>query len=245
MAVISSSVSAGTENRIDPEAEQILRSMSAYMGGVSSFKVNADVDHEILDTTGRKLQLTSSVNIAVNRPGNLFVHRQGPVADVELFFDGSMLTIHGKGLNIYTQLGASGSIDDAIGQLRAETGIDAPGGDLLFADPYPGLVDGLVSAVYMGSAFVNGVECHHLAVREEQVDWQLWVQAGNRPLPMKYIITSKWITGAPQYSVRFRDWNIEASVSAEQFRFSAPDGARKLDSIPVDEMGEFNLEGDR
>ncbi len=38
---------------------------------------------------------------------------------------------------------------------------------------------------------MNGIECHHLAFRAEKVDWQVWVQAGDTPLPMKYLIISK------------------------------------------------------
>ena len=60
---------------------------------------------------------------------------------------------------------------------------------------------------------------------------------------MKYIITSKWITGAPQYSIRFREWDTAPSFEAGQFNFTAPEGARKLDSIPVNEVGEFMIEG--
>jgi hypothetical protein len=88
-----------------------------------------------------------------------------------------------------------------------ETGLNAPGADLLFSDPYAILSAGIESSVYIGIAYVNGIACHHLAFREAKVDWQLWVQTGDEPFPMKYIITSKWVTGAPQYEVRLREWN--------------------------------------
>ena len=69
------------------------------------------------------------------------------------------------------------TIDDAIATVRTETGLDAPGADLLYADPYPGLVDGVLSGTYLGTAHVDGIESHHLAFRQTKVDWQLWVQA--------------------------------------------------------------------
>jgi hypothetical protein len=75
------------------------------------------------------------------------------------------------------------------------------------------------------------------------VDWQLWVQHGDTPLPMKYVITTKWLTGAPQYAVRFRNWDTAPEVSAEQFAFSAPEGARELDEISVDAAGELMANG--
>jgi len=59
---------------------------------------------------------------------------------------------------------------------------------------------------------------------------------------MKYIITTKWVTGAPQYSIRFRDWNTKPQIKANQFAFSVPKGAKKLETIPVNEVGELMIE---
>ena len=101
----------------------------------------------------------------------------------------------------------------------------------------------MVSSAYLGTDYVNGVECHNLAFRQAKTDWQLWVRVGDAPLPMKYIITTKWVTGAPQYSVRFRDWNTAPQFEADRFEFSAPEGARKLETIAVNEMGELMIEG--
>jgi len=68
---------------------------------------------------------------------------------------------------------------------------------------------------------------------------QLWVKAGDEPLPMKYVITAKWQTGAPQYEIRLRDWDTKPIIKADQFSFSVPDGAIKLKTIMVNETGEF------
>ena len=202
----------------------------------------SDVDHEILDLAGQKLQLSASEILTVERPGRLHVSRQGPIAEVELFFDGKVVTIHGKNLNAYAQIDSPGTIDNAIQTVRAETGLDAPGAELLYADPYPGLVTDVMSGAYLGTAFVNGVECHHLAFRAAKVDWQLWVQYGDKPLPMKYVITSKWMTGAPTHSVRFRDWDTKPRIEPVRFAFSAPEGAKKLEAVPVGELGEIMIE---
>ena len=78
-----------------------------------------------------------------------------------------------------------GTIDDALDTLHVEIGLDAPGADLFYADPYISLSSGVVSSAYLGTDYVNGVECHHLAFREAKTDWQLWVQVGDAPLPMK------------------------------------------------------------
>ncbi len=228
---------------VDPDADQILRSMSNYLGGLSAFSANADIDNEIIDLDGQKLQFSSSGEIVFQRPGNLRMNRQGAIAHMELIYDGKELTLFGRKLNVYFQLDRPGSTDLAIDTLRNEIGLAAPGADLFYDDPYAGLLDGVVSGHYLGTAFVNGVACHYLTFREARVDWQLWVRAEGDPLPMKYIITTKWVTGAPQYSVRFRDWNTAPTIDPGLFDFTAPEGAIKLETVQTDEMGELVIEG--
>lgn len=228
---------------VDAEAEKILRAMSSYLGGLQSFTVKGDVDDEIITLEGQKLQLSSSASLAVERPNHFHAHRQMPLADIEAIFDGQTLTLHGKGRKVYVQFEVPGTIDEAVTYLRAETGLDAPAGDLFYADPLPGLMTDVTSGAYLGTAYVNGIECHHLAFRAPKVDWQIWVQTGDRPLPMKYVIASKWITGSPSYSVRFRDWDTAPAIEASRFTFAPPEGTQRLEDLPVDLMGGLLIEG--
>lgn len=62
---------------IDPDADKILQSMSSYLGGLSAFSMSADVDNEIVDLAGQKLQLSSGATIIIERPENLYIHKQG------------------------------------------------------------------------------------------------------------------------------------------------------------------------
>lgn len=227
---------------VDPDADRILRSMSTYLGGLSTFSMNVDGGYEIVDFAGQKLQLNSSGKIIVERPGKLYVHRRGPFADMVFIFDGKTLTLNEKSRNVYAQIKSPGAIEDAIRTIHAETGLKTPAGDLLYTDSYTGLVTDVTKGAYLGSAYVNGVECHHLAFRAARVDWQLWVQTGDTPLPMKYVITTKWVTGAPQYSVQFQDWNTKPQINADQFAFSTPQGARRLETIRASKIGEIMKE---
>jgi hypothetical protein len=222
-----------------PDPDAILQSMSTYLAETEALSVNADIDFEIVTRNGEKLQFSSFATAIVQRPDQFHIQRQGMVANADLIFDGETLTVYGNRNNVYTQRDVPGTIDDAIRAFELETGIPAPGGDLLFADPYAVLSTGVESSTYMGTAYVNGIECHHLAFREDDVDWQLWVQVGDQPLPMKYVITSKWITAAPQYEIRLRDWNTNPQITAQQFTFSAPEGATRLEDLPANELAEF------
>jgi len=239
-------IPAMSADNIDPEADKVLKSMSDYLGSLAAFSMNADIDNEIIDLEGQKLQFSSSAKIVIERPGNLYFHRQGAYADAEIKSNGKMLTLYGKSKNAYIQVDSPGNTDKAFDILETEIGIDAPGSDLLLANPYPSLIDGITSSAYLGTAYVNGIECHYLTFRAAKIDWQLWVQVGKKPLPMKYIITTKWVTGAPQYSLRFREWNTEPQINKDQFSFSVPKGAKKLETIPsVNVIGELMIEEDK
>jgi hypothetical protein len=224
---------------LNRDADEILRSMSTFLAGTKSFSVSADISNEFITLDAQKLQLNGQATVLVERPSRFYAARKGRFADAELIFDGNKLTIYGKTLNSYVQKDLAGTIEQAISALESASGVSLPGADLLFPDPYAVLSSGITSSGYYGRAYVGGVQCHHLAFRTEKVDWQIWVKDGDEPLPMKYVITSKWMAGAPQYSVELSNWDLKPVIPVDRFGFVAPQGAKKLEALAVDEAGEF------
>lgn len=233
-------MSAG--DNIDAAADKVLRAMSAYLSGLQKVSVQADVDIEVVMTDGQKLQLTSLVDIALERPGKLHVSRKGAYADAQILINGQKVTLHVASHNAYVQLESAGSIDAALDTLGQGTDLDAPAADLFRSDPYDKLTMELTSGGYLGTTFVNGEECHYMAFRSDVADSQIWVRTGDRPLPMKYIVTSKWTTGAPQYAVRFRNWDTDPTLAASRFEFTPSPADRSLETLPINQVGEFSLE---
>lgn len=228
---------------IDPDADKILKSMTNYLADLKAFTAEYDVDNEVVDRAGQKLQYSASGTITVQRPGKLHITRRGAFVDGELTFDGKTISLYGKDANIYAQIESPGpTIDEAIEEVRVATGIDAAGADLILGDAYTSLVTEAEKGVHVGIGYVGGVECDHLAFRDPSVDWQIWIQKGERPLPMKYVITTKWVTGAPQYMIRFRNWNVDPQLESKMFEFSPVAGAKKIEQVQADEIGELTGE---
>jgi hypothetical protein len=225
---------------IDPEADRILKSMSSYLATTKAFSLNAEVALEVVTKNGQKLQLMSSETVVLQRPSRFHIHVKGMVADAEFVFDGKTLTLYGRRPNVYVQKDVPGIVDDAFRAFEFETGLPASGADLLFSDPYAVLAEGVESGAYLGTAYVDGVECHHLAFREDRVDWQLWVRAGDRPLPVRYVITSKLQAAAPQFELSLRDWDTSPKLTDKEFTFAPPAGARKLDAMPVEDVDDVS-----
>jgi len=229
---------AGAQEDIEPDATTVLAGMSKYLGELQSFSADYDVDIDTISDDGQKLQFSSSGEITVQRPDKLYATREGAFADAEIVLDGKNISVLGKELNGYLQFPAA-TIEEAVDAVRDNTGFDAPGADLLGARPLDLEVTDVVSGVHVGMAFVDGIEAHHLAFRGKAVDWQLWVQAEGDPLPLKYVITSKWVYGAPEYTLRLSAWNTGPEIPTDLFVFAPPADAKLLESVEIDDTGQF------
>jgi len=117
-----------------------------------------------------------------------------------------------------------------------------PFGDFLLSRPYDVLVADVLEAKHIGQGVVDGVECQHLAFRNGETDWQVWVELGARPMPRKIVITSKTMAAAPQYTVRIKSWKTDVTPAAGTFTFVPPAGAKKLPAdalIDLDELPQM------
>src|SRR6185312_15012681 len=139
----------------------------------------------------------------------------------------------------YAQADAPGTIDQLVDVLQERTGGAVPGTDLLLSDAYDALTSDVIEGHHVGQCVVDGIECEHLAFRGHDTDWQIWIQTGAQPIPRKYVITSKTLAGAPQYTLRIKDWKTDAIADATAFTFEPPEGATKA-SLDSEIMAEFD-----
>ena len=220
------------------KAEQILKAMSDYMAGQNTISATLNSDIEVITPDLQKIQFDASGQLLLSRPDKLRVSRTGGYADVELVFDGKTFTIFGKNLNAFAQIDAPGSTDQLVDRLRNDHFIETPGADLLLSHSYDELMSEVIDAKYVGRGVVDGVECEHLAFRDQDTDWQIWVEVGPRPVPHKYVITSKAVTGGPQYTLRISDWKADAPANVDSFAFKPPAGATKVDLKQLADIDE-------
>jgi hypothetical protein len=213
----------------EDSAFKILKAMSDYLVGQKVISAALDTDIEVITPELQKIQFASSGQLLLNRPEKLRVSRTGGYADVELLYDGSKFTIYDKYHKVLAQRDVSGSVDQLIDRLRSEAMIEAPGADLLLSNPYEALTMDVLDAKHIGRGVVDGVECEHLAFRYQDTDSQIWIEAGSRPVPRKYVITSKAVTGGPQYTLRIKDWKTDEQLSADAFTLKQADGVRKIE----------------
>ena len=220
--------------------------MADYVSGQQTIELTYDSDIEVITPQMEKIQFASSGDVLLKRPDKLRAHRVGGHAEVELFFDGKTVSIFGKSINGYAQLDIPGTLDRLIEALREGHGVSLPGADLLQSKSYEVLVAGVMESKHIGRGVIDGLECDHLAFRNFDTDWQLWVEAGQRPIPRKLVITSKTLNNAPQFTLRIKSWKTGLEPAQGAFAFTPPAGAKKLSPdalIDLDELPQDKPKG--
>jgi hypothetical protein len=99
----------------------------------------------------------------------------------------------------------------------------------VYEDVYARLMESVQRGVYLGIHRVGDVSCHHLSFEQESIDWQLWIDAGEKPLPRKLVIAYKTEDEVPQYAVTIGKWNLNPDVPEELFQFEPPEGAERFE----------------
>jgi len=187
------------------DAAKILKAMSDYIASEKNVSISFDSDVEAVTPELQKIQFASSGQVLLSRPDTVRITRTGGYADVELVSDGKTATLLGKNINAYAQADNPGTIEHLVDTIRSKFDVEMPGADLLLSNAYDTLTAEVVDGKHIGQGVVDGKECEHLAFRSPEVDMQIWVEIGPRPIPRKYVITSKHVTGAPQYTLRIKE----------------------------------------
>ncbi len=225
----------------EADAKILLKAMSDYLAAQKALSFAYDATLEIVTAEQQKLGVASSGTATLQRPDKFRATRSGGFADMEMLFDSKTLTLLGKNDNLYSQIDAPGTVDQLIDLLQDKYAMPLPAADLLMSNVYDELMLGVVDIKDLGSGVIGGAECDHLAFRTEEVDWEIWIAHGDHPYPCRYVITSKLIVGAPQYSIQVRDWKAASQVAAENFNFKNPTAAEKVDLEDLPEWDELPM----
>jgi hypothetical protein len=219
----------------DPQADEILHSMAAYMKEQKGLRVEAEALLDIVTDDNEIITYTTRVNLAVQRPNKMYARRVGDLRNQEFFYNGSEVVLHSLRFKVYASAKAPGTIGEMLDYSMENLGVQAPGGDLLYKDLYEGMMQQAVASRYLGTTAVNGIECHHLAYRGNEVDFQLWVETGDKPRPRRYMIISKLMPSAPRYILTINSMEPEV-FSDDMFTFTPSPEDKKIRFLTAGEI---------
>jgi hypothetical protein len=232
--------SAPPPRKVEARAEQELKRMGEFLAKLPRFAFEAEETFDEIPDGELRRQLTTVRRVAVERPNHVAADATGDTLNRASWYDGKTVTVLDKEHNVYATIEAPGTIDATFDRLEDEYGVVVPLADLLYADPYAVLMEGVTYGRYLGIHQAAGVACHHLAFSQPTIEWQIWIDAGEKPLPRKLAISYVQEPGEPQYAAVIRRWTLDARVPDGLFTFEAPEGAQKVDAaaMKVPEPGD-------
>ncbi len=217
--------------RIEPKADQYLKAMSSYLAGLKTYSFQVEEFFDEVQDDGQKLQLSNQRHMSVSRPDKVFGVDKGDTANSLFYYDGKTVTVFDRGQKTYATEKVPGTIDAMLDDLHDRFDTHQTLADFLFADPYKVFTENVQSGTYVGLHHVGKVKCHHLAFRQRLLDWQIWIDAGDKPLPRKLLITFKRQVDQPQYTALIHRWDVDPKLSDDLFEFKPPKGVRKVDFL--------------
>jgi peroxiredoxin len=229
---------AGNSDR--PKPEELLRKVADYLAGLPAFSCRIDSSIHI-QAKGIDQRMDSKMALRLQRPNRLAILIEEGLMGMTVVSDGKQLTQYIPAMNRYT-------VKDAPADLKDWSDVEAGGmmgasGAYLSADSdefYKALMEGVTKSEYVGMEEVDSAQCHRCRFEQEEFNWEIWIDAGEKPLVRKIVPDlSKQFAQAGgmmedakmEYVVTLKDWNVEPNFADADFAFTPPEGATKVDSL--------------
>jgi hypothetical protein len=150
------------------------------------------------------------------------------------FYDGKNFTLYAPRPQFYATVPAPATIEKLADDLEEKYDIELPLVDLFRWGTPENDVSAITSAVDLGPSAINGVTCEQYGFRQDGLDWQLWIQLGQNPLPCRIVLTTLTDEARPQHTATY-SWNLAPSFDDNTFVFRAPTGAKPIPiaQVPV------------
>ena len=212
--------------------EELLTQMAAFMAAHDDYSFEALVTYQSLQESGQTLHFDLNQRVAVSQPDRLFWRTLNDDASSDTaWYSAGQFSMLKHPDDIYGQIDVPATIPEMIDVVTNDYGLVVPFSDLLASGGESVFLRDLQSSEYQGLAWVEGAWSHHLALRNELVDFELWVHAVGDPIPRILAITWKLEEGQPNYLARFREWNFSPTFDESQFEFEAPSDAERIEIL--------------
>jgi hypothetical protein len=217
-------------NPVDPAAVQALKDMGAYLQTLKRYQVLTDVTGEEVLADGQKLQHSAFAKLDVVRPNRLHVAMRTATSQRVLTYDGKVVTLYLPAQKYYSTVDFTDTIGALIDRFEAKYGVQIPLQDLFLFGTPAAQTDNFESAMNAGEEIIGGEVCDHYVFRRGNLDWQIWIASGSKPLPRKLVITNRADEARPQ-SVSLISWNLKPTFTDAVFRFTPPKGSTKIEIL--------------
>jgi len=211
---------------VDPAAISALRAMSAYLTSAKTLQIDSQGSLDVVTNDGQRIQLDGTTVYKIRRPG-FVIDYDSDMKTRRFIYDGKNFTIYSPKLGYYATVAAPPTNSEALNLIYQKFGIALPLEDLFRWEDGTSAdrLQAIKSASRIGTATIDGVETDHYAYREADVDWEVWIQQGDQPLPRKLVIVDRSDPSRPTFIARLK-WTVNPTFSDSDFAF-VPNGEAK------------------
>ncbi|HEX5006726.1 MAG TPA: DUF2092 domain-containing protein [Hyphomonadaceae bacterium] len=229
---VQQTAAGSTNSDLDPIALEALQKMVAHLGTLKNFEVTTRTTVDQIIPNGQKIQMDGGATYKVQRPNGFFIETRSDRRVRQFYYDGKTFTMFSPRMGFYAQVPAPGTISEVLQKLEDNYDVTVPLNDLFRWGSQPEDVKAIKSGMRVGYAKIGAFDCDQYAFRQADVDWQIWIERGAKPLPRKVVITTLEDAAQPQYVV-YLDWNEVAAFDTAAFNFVPPKDASKIEITRV------------
>ena len=231
-AAPTSATKAAEIPAVDPAAVAALNAMSSYLRGLPRYELVADVSKDKVIEGNGKLQFDHVLKARYAKGEGLSMVSSSPQRQLEYFYNHKQFTLYTPRKHFYVTVDAPATITATMTAIEDKYDLSLPLSDIFLWGTEMAPTDAIEAAFLVGPGRVNGQDCQHYAYRQAEVDWQLCIADGDKPLPLKLVITTTDIAIQPQF-VATINWDLNPDIKADSFTFTPPADAKPIQFQPV------------
>jgi hypothetical protein len=202
-----------------PEPAEALHRMGAYLSTLNSFEVVATSTIDLVTADDRRIDLDGTTTYKVRRPDGFVIETKTERKLRRFFYDGQRFTVYAPTRGFYASVPAPATIKQVLDLAWDRYGIVVPLEDLFHWDDPAELPTGYTTAEHIGPATVDGVAAEQYSFAGDDLEWQIWIQQGDKPLPLKIVIVDRTDPVRPEYSAKLA-WTLNPRFDASTFAFT-------------------------
>jgi hypothetical protein len=226
----------GDDDKLDKKALEVVKQVGELYKNAKSMHVEYGITFSG-DQGGEKRDTKLSATCDLEQPNHFAMHTRhadDKDAGLDVVCDGKNMSVCPLKRKQYTETAAPADLHDVGIQTLLPLGFPNTGMlfvNVLGADPYDQLMEGVTDCSYAGKVKLDGVEAHHLTFKQPQFDWELWVAAEGKPFILKFLSGHEEDGNKFNLVETYRNWKVDEAPAKDAFTFSAPKGAKKVDAL--------------
>jgi len=218
----------GAAGTVEPKAKEVMRRMSDFLAGLKQFRVHTDTITEEVYPKDLTLLDDRASDVYVQRPNHMRVNLYSASANPQFFMNGQTVTLYTPKLKYYANWQTPGTIDTMLDRAQQRYGLSFPATDLMRRNPYQVFMKNVKSGAYLGHSLIRNAYCYHLSFRQQDMDWQIWIEDSKTPYPRRLVIYDRAVKGKPCVVVSLSQWNSTEGMPDGVFTFTPPEGTTKI-----------------